>query len=108
MKLSENSFVLSKSIPSQLSEAQGKAIESAGSSVSTTTASTIAANIALSFILGASLSQLWSMINGVQIMAHIMLIQIVFAANISMMISYIMEIATFDLIDTDDPYEDIF
>eukprot|EP00351_Strombidinopsis_sp_SopsisLIS2011_P000946 CAMPEP_0116871980 /NCGR_PEP_ID=MMETSP0463-20121206/2576_1 /TAXON_ID=181622 /ORGANISM="Strombidinopsis sp, Strain SopsisLIS2011" /LENGTH=113 /DNA_ID=CAMNT_0004511435 /DNA_START=1172 /DNA_END=1510 /DNA_ORIENTATION=+ len=41
-------------------------------------------------------------------MAHIMLIKIVFAANISMMIGFIMEIATFDLIDTDDPYEDTF
>lgn len=41
-------------------------------------------------------------------MAHMMLISIVFAANISMMVNYIMEIATFDLVDTDDIYEDVF
>jgi len=41
-------------------------------------------------------------------MSHLMLISIVFAANISMMINYIMEIATFDLIDTDDVYEEVF
>jgi len=48
------------------------------------------------------------MINGIQVMAHIMLIQIVFAANISMVISFIVEIATFDVLDTDDIYEDTF
>ena len=50
------------------------------------------------FILSASLNQLWSMLNGLQLLVHLPLFNLKFPANASYMLNFSIHVATFDFL----------
>ena len=74
--------------------------------VVTTTAGTavksmFAGNVALQPVLMFSLSMVWGLVNGLQIVAYLMLLNIPMTANVLVVDEMFYEIATFDLIPLD-------
>ena len=67
-------------------------------SVTTTASSVMGANFFLGIVLALSLNQLWSMLNGLQLLVHMPLFRTHFPSNALLMISFINKIATFDLL----------
>ena len=55
-------------------------------------------NFALSFLMSFSMSYLWNLINGLQMIVYLPLLNLVFPANISMVFTIIIQVATFDMI----------
>ena len=55
-------------------------------------------NLILGFILAASLNYLWSMINGLQLSTHMMLFNIKFPANAGFLVTFLVEVSTFDML----------
>jgi len=55
-------------------------------------------NLVLSFILAASLNYLWSMVNGLQLATHMQLFNVKFPANAGFLVSYLVEVSTFDML----------
>ena len=58
-------------------------------------------NFIINLVLAGSLSQLWSMMNGLQLAVHSPLFNLNFPANAGMFIEFIINIATFDLVPPD-------
>ena len=74
--------------------------------VVTTTAGTmvksyVAGNVILQPVLMFSLSMLWGLVNGLQIVAYLMLLNVPMTANVLVVDEMFYEIATFDLIPLD-------
>ena len=67
---------------------------------SVTTAATVGSGIS-QFLMSGALTQLWGMINGLQIFVHLPLFSISVPANASMLIENLLKIATFDIIETE-------
>ena len=55
------------------------------------------ANFVLNLILAAALNQLWSMLNGLQLSTHMQLFNLRFPANASFLLSFLVNVATFDI-----------
>ena len=51
---------------------------------------------------------MWSMINNLQLVVHTSLIKVSFPANAFMIFEYMIPVATFDFLETDDFYPKIF
>ena len=68
----------------------------------------MASNLALNIILSASLQQLWSMVNTQQLVVLMPLWNIRLPANAALFFSFIMTIASFDLVPTDTFYDEYF
>ena len=75
--------------------------------------------MALNFFLAASLNQLWSMINGLQLTTHLPLFYLKVPANSEFFLGFMIEVATFDPLPEEaiwavftlpdsDPYSDSF
>ena len=58
----------------------------------------MAGNFILSLVLAASLNQLWSMMNGLQMAVHLPLIPVQFPANANFFINFLIGVATFDML----------
>ena len=56
------------------------------------------ANFFIGIVLALSLNQLWSMLNGLQLLVHMPLFRTHFPPNALLMVSFITKIATFDLL----------
>ena len=54
-------------------------------------------NLILNIILAASLNQLWSMLNGLQLSTHMQLFNLKFPANASFLLNFLVTVATFDV-----------
>ena len=59
-------------------------------------------------MLSASLNQLWSLINGLQIFVYMPLMNVRFPANANSFIFFLVKIATFDVLPTDYLFDKIF
>ena len=55
-------------------------------------------NFIVSIILAASLNQLWSMLNGLQLAVHLPLFYTLFPANANYFLSFLIDVATFDIL----------
>ena len=63
--------------------------------------SIIGSNAALILVTGASLTQIWSMLNSLQVTVHASLYaNVLFPANAMMFVQALLQIATFSLINT--------
>jgi len=62
------------------------------------TSSLIVSNFALNIILTGALNQLWSLINGLQVITHLPVFHCQFPANANSLLRYLVEIANFELI----------
>ena len=67
----------------------------------TTVKSLFASNVALQPVLMFSLSMVWGLVNGLQIVAYLMLLNVPMTANVLVVDEVFYEIATFDLIPLD-------
>ena len=54
-------------------------------------------NFVLSIILLASLNQLWTMLNGLQLTTHLPLFSLKFPSNAGFLLSFLISVATFDI-----------
>ena len=86
-------------IPRQIpSEAEAAAIENSGASSGDVSTGAMAGNFVVSLILAASLNQLWSMMNGLQLAVHLPLFYTSFPANANFFLTFLIDVATFDLL----------
>lgn len=65
-------------------------------------------NLVINTVLSASLQSLWQLMNGLQMIVHLPLFQIVFPANVIMLIQPLVNVANFDIIPVDLFYPYIF
>jgi len=90
---------LTSFIPRQIpSEAEAAAIESSGSSTEDGSTAVMSSNFFISLLMAASLNQLWSMLNGLQLAVHLPLFATPFPANANYFITFIITVATFDIL----------
>ena len=85
----------------QASEGATQAVSAAGKSTQAATAATLGINVALS----GAMSQVWGMINGMQLMVNLPLFDITFPSLSKMMVEDLITIATFDVMPTDQIFE---
>ena len=93
-----------REIPPQMESGTiAEALGAAGEAMTTATASDGASSAIVQIISSASLSQLWSMINSLQIVVYLPLFgQNKFPSNANVFNGFLLRIATFDLINTDE------
>jgi len=58
-------------------------------------------NMVINLLLQASISQLWQMLNGLQLTVHMPLFHLSFPANTNFFISFILTVANFEIIPSD-------
>ena len=63
----------------------------------------MAGNFVVSLILAASLNQLWSMMNGLQLAVHLPLFYTTFPANANFFLTFLIDVATFDMLPPEVP-----
>ena len=68
----------------------------------------MASNFVVNLILITSISQLWGTINGLQILVYMPLFWIKFPANANMFNIYLIDIASFDIVPSEDINEEMF
>lgn len=94
-----NDTTLLVEVPRQIpSEAEAVAIESGGESSEIGSSSIMGGNFVVNLILAASLNQLWSMLNGMQLTTHMQLFNLKFPANAGFLVKFLVTVATFDLL----------
>lgn len=76
-------------------------MSAAGKSTQAATAATLGVNIALS----GAMSQVWGMINGMQLMVNLPLFDITFPSLSQQMVEDLITIATFDVMPSDDVFQ---
>ena len=62
------------------------------------TTAILGSSFVINIVLAASLSQLWSMLNGLQLAVHLPLFELAFPANANLTILFIIKVANFDLV----------
>ena len=80
------------------SAAQAATIAGTGGSMEAVSATAGVTNFVVSLIMAASLNQLWSMINGLQLAVHMPLFNAKMPANAGFFVSFLITVATFDLL----------
>ena len=58
----------------------------------------MAINFIINLVMMTALNQLWSVVNGLQVATHLLLFNLKFPANASFMLSFMINVATFDLL----------
>jgi len=79
-----------------------------GNSITISMTSILSGNFALNLLLAGSLSYIWSMIRAQQIIVHLPLTNIVLPGNAAYFFSFLMNIAAFDIIPTDELFDELF
>lgn len=90
--------MLSTELPRLLSESEAESISQGAQTTQAVSSAVMGSNFLLNLILAASLSQLWSMLNGLQLAVHLPLFNLNFPANANFFIEFVIQVATFDLI----------
>ena len=78
-----------------------KAVKAAALTVETASQSVIAGNIAVQVILSASFNQMWLMVNALQITTSFEELNLPMPGNVSMVMIYIINLASFNVFPTD-------
>jgi hypothetical protein len=78
-----------------------KAVKAAALTVETASQSVIAGNIAVQVILSASFNQMWLMVNTLQITTSFEELNLPMPGNVSMVMIYIINLASFNVFPTD-------
>ena len=77
-----------------------EAVQALATTLEYATAATAVTNLAIATLQTGALSQLWGMINGLQIFVHIPLLKTIFPSNTELVIKELSEFATFDILPT--------
>ena len=83
-------------------------MEDQGTTAGSSSKSAIGGNFIINILLSGSLSKVWDMIEGLQVVSHMPLFNIKSPGNVNAFNIYFAEIATFNLIDTTGFTADIF
>ena len=75
-----------------------EAVDDIGIAVYYTTSIVLASNLVLNSIIIGALNTLWTMINGLQIIVHLPVFDTQFPANANTLLTYLIEVANFELI----------
>ena len=94
----QDSTSLQVELPRMLAQGEAEAIASAGQATEEVATAVMGGNLVINLILAASLSHLWSMLNGLQLAVHLPLFNLLFPANANMFIEFVIDLATFDLV----------
>ena len=78
-----------------------QAVSAAGKSTQAATAATLGVNVALS----GAMSQVWGMINGMQLLVNLPIFDVTFPALSQQMVDDLITIATFDVMPSDDVFD---
>lgn len=68
----------------------------------------VMANLAFNFVLGGALSELFAAISKLQIMVHLLVINVKIPANAQIYFSVLLQLVTFNFIDTEDTMRNMF
>ena len=95
----EEEYTVVRPLPRQIpSAAEAAAIEGAGATSEVASTAVMSGNFIISIILAASLNQLWALMNGLQLAVHLPIFNTVFPANANFFISFLISVATFDIL----------
>ena len=83
---------------SSLEEAQK--VTDLGSTASSGSKSALGSNFVVNILMAGSLTQVWAMIEGLQIVVHMPLFKIKSPGNVNAFIDFSAELANFNVIDT--------
>ena len=84
------------------------AIQGTGDSLQIMSTTSLASNAAINVFFAGSLSQVWGMINNLQLLVHSPLINVQFPANAFMLFDVMISVATFEILPTDDIFPVFF
>ena len=102
------STILKVVLPRQMNGDEAATIEAAASTAESASTAAVGTNFIINIMLSASLNQLWSMMNGLQIFVSMPLMNVKFPANANSFIVFLVDIANFDILPTDIVFEYIF
>ena len=102
-------MIIRKPIPPQVViGATTEVIEGIGDTMQTVSITALASNSLVNILLAGSLSQVWGMINNLQMIIYAPLINVQFPGNAFLVYDVMIIIGTFDFLPTDDIYPLIF
>jgi len=102
LEVLEKNTTKSKNIPKQLKPSLAATlIVKVGKLIGEATAYGAMVSLILNWLLSFSLSQLWGMVNSLQIVVHFPLVNVEYPANAKLVFSYFIKIASFDMLPTD-------
>ena len=79
---------------------EAKAVEESSEAASTATKSMIGSNLVVNIALAGSLNQVWGIVNGLQVVAHLPLFKVKSPGNVNTFNELFLEISNFDIVDT--------
>lgn len=97
-----------KTLPTMIPYDQIGAVESLGTFAQVSLTATISGSFISSLALDGSLNLLWGMVESQQIVVHLALNDISTPGNVAFLYSYLMNIASFDPLPTDEIFELFF
>ena len=78
-----------------------KSYEAVTEAAQTVISITLVSNFAVNLVLSGAMTLLWGMLNGMQIVAHFDLVNIMMPANAHLLFKVLVQIATFDLVPSE-------
>ena len=81
-----------------LSQTTESLIQAGGEIAGDASTTMMTGNFIVNLMLGASLSHLWSMINGLQLSTHLPLFNLKFPSNATFLLRFLVDIANFDIL----------
>eukprot|EP00347_Sterkiella_histriomuscorum_P013970 403362661 len=106
-KLSQN-YELQKKLQPQCTEEAQQTIQSIVESIKASMSSVFGSSMIVNIFLSQGMQQMWGMIEGFQLMTHLPMMSIVIPANTQNLFSLLNDIASFNLIPTEDLTNSLF
>ena len=87
---------------------QAEKINESGSAAGSGSKASVGSNVVVNVLLSGSLSQVWAMIEGLQVVCHMGLFKMKSPGNVNAFNEFFAELASFNVIDTDTVTNDFF
>ena len=96
-------------IPTQIAtEDEAEKVQTTGKSVGSSSKVSVGSNFVVNIAMAGSLSQLWGMINGLQVVAQMPLYDVRSPGNVNEFTGFLSELSNFDLLDTESMNNEVF
>lgn len=83
-------------------------ISESGSSAGASSQASVSSNFVVNILLSGSLNQVWSMIEGLQVVCHMPLFKVKSPGNVNAFNAFFAELANFNVVNTESITSDIF
>ena len=104
-----DSVVKYSQIPTQIASLeQAEKINDSGSAAGSSSKASVGSNVVVNILLSGSLSQVWSMIEGLQVVCHMGLFKMKSPGNVNAFNEFFAELARFNIIETSPIVNDFF